>query len=100
MRRPRNVYYFRAIICFVLGVALMIVIPVFFSDFFKEVGTTIGFGILLGALSIIVGLINYGIARNDANREKENYKRIAELEKKVKELKGDKLEDYKMRDFD
>lgn len=87
MGKPRNEYYFRAIICFFLSI-VCVILP--FIPNVRESGMSFGIGIGLGALLLVVGLINYFIAKEDSNIEKQKDKRIEELEKELDEIKKDK----------
>lgn len=100
MIKPRYQYYFRAIICFTFSIVFLIAIPIFIPGFFNKVGISIGVGIGLGIISLVIGFINYFIAKEDGDSEKQKRKRIEQLEKELNDLKCKNQKDYKMRDFD
>jgi uncharacterized membrane protein (DUF485 family) len=93
MRRTRFEYYFRAIICFVFSIAF-ILISIFKPSLVKKAGVSIGIGIGIGIFFLVVGLINYFIAKEDRESEKQKNKRIEQLEKELNDLKGEKLNNY------
>jgi len=103
MRWIRFDYWLRAIIAFIFGIVFIIVLPLFFPTFLNKVSISRGISIGLGFMFWVVGFINYLFVKSDKDTGTAKDKRIRDLEKELRKHKGtniEKLEGYRMRDFD
>lgn len=98
MFKPRNVYYFNAIVTIIFSFIFIFILPIFFSSLLKEVNSNAFQSIALGILFLIVSIFNYAIASNDKEKEKSKDLKIKQLENKLN--KDNNKKDFKLRDFD
>ncbi|HEY8395495.1 MAG TPA: hypothetical protein VIK96_01820 [Bacilli bacterium] len=90
-------YYLRALICFLISLVFILVLPIFTPNIFEIFDEPSGTGYGYGILFLIACLINCILAQQNSNSERQFQTRIEEIER---DLKGKKIKELKVKDFD